>query len=517
MGLLGWIGGFLARQRPSQTVLIVRDRPIRARYDLAQTTNDNKNHWAAADSYDADSANSAAVRSITVRRSRYETENNGYAKGMLRTMANYTVGRGPKLRLQTRSAGFNAMVQAAWNRWAKRVKLGRKLRTAVKARCRDGEAFLVAKINDNLRDPVKLDLVGVECEQVTSTDLLFAEKNRVDGVRFDDFGNPVAYDILPYHPGGQWWPTSTKAERVDAKFVFHLFQEERPRQHRAIPECSSTLPTCAQSRRWREATLQAAENLADFSLFLKSQDTANTEADFTVPPLATLEIEKGLMVNLPDGKEPFQPKAEQPAATYEGFLRAQVGEQSRPLSMSYSLAACDSSNANFASAKLDQHPFQFQVDVDQADAEDLVLDPLFELWFPEAVRVYGWAWENPDEPPAHAWDWPAMPIVDEVDTANARETNIRTGVGSVRRYLTEDGYDPEEELQKEAEYYGVSVDEVREARFAAVFKQGAGQQQPSNGTSADDSTSRNRTANRLPPSRNGTASNNGNGRARAGT
>ncbi len=301
MGLLGWIGGFLARQRPSQTVRIVRDRPIRARYDLAQTTNDNKNHWAAADSYDADSANSAAVRSTTVRRSRYETENNGYAKGMLRTMANYTVGRGPKLRLQTRSAGFNAMVQAAWNRWAKRVKLGRKLRTAVKARCRDGEAFLVAKINDNLRDPVKLDLVGVECEQVTSTDLLFAEKNRVDGVRFDDFGNPVAYDILPYHPGGQWWPTSTKAERVDAKFVFHLFQEERPRQHRAIPECSSTLPTCAQSRRWREATLQAAENLADFSLFLKSQDTANTEADFTVPPLATLEIEKGLK----DGKTKY--------------------------------------------------------------------------------------------------------------------------------------------------------------------------------------------------------------------
>ena len=356
MGILSAIKGmFGGRSGRAQVVRIVHDRhPIHASYDAAQTTDYNRNHWAVADSYDADAANSKAVRSTLTKRSRYETENNGYAKGVNRTLANYEVGRGPKLRLQTKSPAFNAMVQDQWVRWCKRVKLARKLRTAVKARAKDGEAFLLAKANGNLRHPVKLDIVGIECEQCTSTDLLFAQKGRIDGIHFDDFGNPTAYDILPYHPGGQWTPIIEQAERVDAKFVFHLFQEERPNQHRAIPEAAATISTCGQSRRWREATLQAAENLADFSLFIKTKAGPNNGPGQLLP-FDTLEIQKGLMTALPADGDAFQPKAEQPGATYESFLRTQVGEQVRPYSMSYSLGACDSSNANFASAKLDQH------------------------------------------------------------------------------------------------------------------------------------------------------------------
>ncbi len=493
------------RDRPRPSVAPGPRRPIRARYDLAQTNDDNRRHWAAIDSYDADAANSVSVRRTMVKRSRYETENNGYAKGVNRTLANYTVGRGPKLRLQTRSSAFNAMVQDAWRRWGKRVRLARKLRTAVKARARDGETFLLATINANLRDRVKLDLVGIECEQCTSTDLLFAQKGRIDGVHFDDYGNPTAYDILSFHPGGQFFWPNNQAKKIDAKFVFHLFQEERPGQHRAIPEAASTMPICAQSRRWRESTLQTAENLANFSIFLKSNDAANDEPDYSIAALSTLEIERGMMTKLPVGEEPFQPKPEQPPATYEAFLRTQIGEQVRPFSMSYSLGACDSSNANFASAKLDQHPFHFQVDVDQADIEDLVLDPLFELWFEEAARVYGWSWTL-DDVPAHTWDWPAMPIINEVDTASSRETNCRTGIGSVPRYLAEDGFDAEEELQKEADYYGVTIEAMRAAHFAnltsrnqqpaAAARDGGAEDEPTspNGNAYKNNNARNRMA-----------------------
>ncbi len=506
MGLISAIKGmFGGRSGRAQVVRIVHDRhPIHASYDAAQTTDYNRNHWAVADSYDADAANSKAVRSTLTKRSRYETENNGYAKGVNRTLANYEVGRGPKLRLQTKLPAFNAMVQDQWVRWCKRVKLARKLRTAVKARAKDGEAFLLAKANGNLRHPVKLDIVGIECEQCTSTDLLFAQKGRIDGIHFDDFGNPTAYDILPYHPGGQWTPIIEQAERVDARFVFHLFQEDRPNQHRAVPESSATLLTCGQSRRWREATLQAAENLADFSLFIKTKADPNNGPGQLLP-FDTLEIQKGLMTALPADGDAFQPKAEQPGATYEGFLRTQVGEQVRPYSMSYSLGACDSSNANFASAKLDQHPFHFQVDVDQADVEDLVLDPLFDLWFEEAVRIFGWAW-SADDSPAHTWDWPALPIINEVDTANSRETNVRTGVGSVPRYVAEDGFDAEEELQKEAAYYGVTVEEMRAAHFRAQFEQ----KQPQTPSTANDPPTPNGAngVNRIPRQ-------NGNGKARA--
>jgi len=506
MSLLGRIAAlFRGGRSGGRTVHAVHDRPIRASYDLARTNDDNRRHWAVADSYDADSANSIAVRRTTVKRSRYETANNGFLQGINRTLANYEVGRGPKLRMQTANPGMNATVLAAWNRWTKRVKLARKLRTAVKARAKDGEAFLLAKTNLSLPDDVKLDLIGLECEQITSTDLLFAQKNRIDGITFDEFGNPISYDVLPYHPGGSWTLGNQRAEQVPAKFMFHLFQEERPGQHRAIPESASTLPVSVQSRRWREATLQAAENLADFSIFIKTGANPMEGPD-QLAPFSSFEIEKGMMTSLPGGGDAFQPKPEQPAATYEGFLRTQIGELSRPHSMSYSLAACDSSNANFASAKLDQHPFHFQVDTDQADMEDLVLDPLFELWFAEAVKRYGW--DFADSPaPSHTWDWPAMPIVNEVDTANARETNIRTGVSNKPRIVAEDGYDVEEELQKEAEYYGVTVDEIRAKHFASDFASSGGTTAESNGAAADEK-SQAVPVNRLP-------ARNGNGRARS--
>jgi capsid protein len=505
MGVRDFIAGLFGGRRVVHSVHSARGRNVQAGYDLAQTTAYNRRHWAAADGHDADSANSKAVRQITVRRSRYETENNGFAKGANRTLANYTVGRGPKLRIQTSSPGFNAMVQQRWNEWAKRVTLGRKLRTAVKARAKDGETFLLAKINENLRHEVKIDIVGIECEQCQSTDLLLAREGRIDGIHFDEFGNPTAYDILPHHPGSAWMPFVWQAEKVPAKFVFHLFQEDRPSQHRAIPEAASTLNTCGQSRRWRDATLQAAENIADFSIFVKPAIDASGSAGQCLP-FDTLEIERGLMTALPAGADAFQPKPEQPAATYDEFLRAQVNEQVRPFSMGHSLGAVDSKDASFSSAKMDQHPFHFQVDVDQSDIEDLVLDPIFELWYAEASRVYGWA-GDPDSPPSHAWDWPAMPIINEVDTANSRETNIRTGIGTVARYQAEDGYDPEEEIQKAATYYGKTVEEMREAYFKAQFEK-----QPSPSPESTEPPT--------PPKSNGVnriARYNGNGTARAAT
>ncbi len=64
-----------------------RDRnAIHARYDLAQTTVDNQKHWAQADYYDADSANNRWTRGLMVRRSRYETANNGYVDGITRKL-----------------------------------------------------------------------------------------------------------------------------------------------------------------------------------------------------------------------------------------------------------------------------------------------------------------------------------------------------------------------------------------------------------------------------------------------
>ncbi len=516
MSILSRIAGVFRSPKPSPrasrlelaAAFAAGRRSIRARYDAAQTTDDNTRHWAAADTLDADSANSAAVRGKLVPRSRYETENNGQGKGIVLTHANYVVGRGPKLRMQTADKGFNTEVETAWRRWCKAVKLARKLRTQVKAKVRDGEGFLIVRANPGVPDPVKLDVTGIECEQVATPYLEFNDRYKIDGIEFDEFGNPTYYTLLKQHPGASnWFANSWETERVPAKFVLHLFREDRPGQHRAVPELTATMGLFAASRRWREATIRAAENIADFSVFLKSELPPDEEP--RTAEMATLDIDKGMLTALPWGTEPFQAKAEQPASTYNEFNRSQICEEARPLNMPYNIAAADSSDYSFSGGRLDHLTYFVSVDVEQSEIEDLALDPLFAVWFALAVDAYRWDLDD-SEPPSHSWVWPAKPQIDDEKTARARQTGLASGTTTLRAIYAEDGADFEDALVEMAEDYGVSVDEMRAKLFAVNFQRASSAPTDAgNGNNGDGRPPRSNGVNRLP-------SRNGNGRSYAG-
>jgi len=213
--------------RQPATVDMDTPRQIRGSYDAASLDGMNTRHWVAADALDADSANSLTVRRRISQRARYELSNNGQGKGVQLTQANYVVGRGPKLRMQTGSPGFNSMIEAEWKRWAKEVKLAKKLRTAIKAKVSDGEPFIIIAQNPGMRHRVKLGLRMVECEQVTTPYLGANEPNKIDGIEFDEYGNPRFYDVLKNHPGSAWSGLSPDVERVPARFMLHLFREGR--------------------------------------------------------------------------------------------------------------------------------------------------------------------------------------------------------------------------------------------------------------------------------------------------
>ncbi len=210
-----------------------------------------------------------------------------------------------------------------------------------------------------------------------------------------------------------------------------------------------------------------AENIANNSMFLKTQADPNLDSDI-VTPLSTLPIEKGMMTALPRGYDVHQPKPEQPSATYSEFTREQSGEQARPLNMPNNIARADSSGYSFSGGKLDHLTYFVSVDVEQQDIEEDVLDPLFEVWFAEAVLRFGWT-VPADPPPNHAWDWPEKPVIDEVKHANANKTNLSTGVAVLRRVFAGAGLDYEDELPNMAEDYGITVDEMRAALFRAHF------------------------------------------------
>lgn len=439
-------------------------RQVRSSYDAARTGDEYKRIWENTDRLDADSAHSKEVRHTLISRSRYETANNGYADGIAQTYATDLVGVGPQLRMQTGSNGFNRMVELQWHLWVKATQFRRKLWCLAHAKHQDGEGFGVIRRNPGVKHRVPLEVCLYEAEQVQTPYLPFADDGHIDGMWFDKFGNTTTYEILKQHPGTTRGLTlNLVPEQVPADAVLHWFKLRRPGQHRGVPECASTLNLGAAFRRLREANLSTAEKVAAWTLFLKTLYQPD-ELD-SVTPMSTLDIEHGMMTALPNSVDPYQLKAEHPGPTYDSFHKSLLNEQARPKSMPYNKAACDSSSYNYASGRLDHQTYYGSLDVDREDANDLVLDPLFNVWFDLAILRFGWLGGNPEAigPGAriHLWDWPKHRVADVEAEANANATKLQSGQVFPHQLFTDAGLDAEDELEKAATFYGVDIAEMR--------------------------------------------------------
>ncbi len=443
-----------------------RYRQMRASYDAARSSTEYDNIWANADTYDADSAHSKSVRHTLIKRSRYEVGNNGFSDGIAQTYANDLVGNGPTLRMQTGSEGFNRVVELSWHQWTKQIHFRRKLWTLAHAKHVDGESFGILHRDRRLRHPVKINLMLVEAEQCQTPLLPFNDPRYIDGIHFDEYGNVEWYDFLEYHPGSSNHNQLTlQPRRYYPEQVLHWFKLRRPGQHRGVPECASTLNSGAAARRWREATLAAAETAADFTMFVKTQFQPDSDEMQYAADFSQQEITKRMMTALPVGYEPFQMKAEQPTATYESFHRALLNEQARPKNMPFNKAACDSSSYNYASGRLDHQTYYQGLDGEREDCNDLVLDPLFREWFNASVIYNGWLGGNPEAisegAREHLWDWPKHRVADVESEANANKTKLASGQVFLHRLYSDAGVDLADDITAAAAAFGVAEDEIR--------------------------------------------------------
>jgi capsid protein len=487
MPVLESIRRFFGRSAPPDKSATPRPN-IRARYEAAQNLAEFDRYWVNADNFDADSAHSQDVRHTLIKRARYEITNNGYSDGIAQTYATDLVGVGPSLRMQTGSTPFNQLIEREWYQWTKAAQFRRKLWCMAHAKHVDGEPIAVMRQNPGLRHQVKLELCLYEAEQCQTPFLPFFEPGAIDGMRFDRFGNPVEYDLLHEHPGKQdSLSIDLTPEKIPAAFVLHWFKLRRPGQHRGVPECASTLNLGAAARRFREANVTTAEKVATWTLFLRTQFPPETLDE--VDPLSSLDLVRGMMTALPNSVEPFQLKAEHPASTYEMFHKSLVNEQARPKSMPFNKAACDSSDYNYASGRLDHQTYYAALDVEREDCNDLVLDPLFEMWFNLAVKAFGWLGGDPSAigPAArfHLWDWPKHRVADVEAEANANETRLESGQVSLRRLYSDQGLDLEDEIAEMATTFGVDETAVRQRLFDVLLPPAA-QPAASNPESVED-------------------------------
>ncbi len=439
-----------------------RRADLRGRYDAAQTTPENANHWANADAYSATAANSVEVRRTLRNRARYEVANNGYASGIVETIANDTIGTGPRLQIQTKDPEFNERVATEFEEWTAATGLAEKLRTLHQARMVDGESFALFITNPILPTPVKLDILPVEADQIATPYAYIPDARNVDGIEFDAYGNPAFYHYLLEHPGDLLhYGEYGKFDRLPASLVVHWFKVRRPGQKRGVSELAPCLPLFAQLRRYTLATLSAAEIAALFAALLKTTAPPRTVDDGEdgesqppgIVPFETEQIVRGMMTALPDGYDVTQLRAEQPTTTYPAFKNELINEVARPLSAPFNVAAGNSSNYNYSSGRLDHQGYHRAIGVVRYFLETAVLDRLFRAWVLEARLADPALVEGieADRLPRHRWGWDGFAHVDPEKEANAQTIRLANGTTTMEAECAEDGNDWRDVARQQAE------------------------------------------------------------------
>lgn len=457
------------------TVRRVRRALVALRYDAAQTHNGNVNHWAAADGLSANASLRPGVRRTLRNRARYEIHNSSLVIGMISTLANNTIGTGPRLQLAT-PASFNRtdiqQVETRFHEWATTVNLAQKLRIARFSKAVDGEAFALLGTNDGLDCPVKLDLRLIEADQVASPMLGLETPTKIDGIEYDQQGNPIRYDVLRQHPGDSGIVTAaSQADVFDAKYVLHYFRPLRPGQGRGVPEVAPALEVMALKRRYELAVVRTAERQASYTGVLET----NAPADGLSAAISagdTYELNHGELTAMPEGYslKAFDPS--QPSATFCEASKEFTKLIARCINMPLNIAAGDSSNYNYASGRLDNQNYWQAIRVERTDLENDILRRVFAAWFKEAVLISGYLPRSirANLKPVARWLWDGQPHVDPVKEASAQETRLRNGTSTLVDEWAENNQDPEEMYAKLAEQ-GRRVAELEKAGVRLGFMQ----------------------------------------------
>lgn len=454
-------------------------KAIRARFDLAQTTADNRNHWSSADSNSARAALTPAVRKLHRERSRYEAENNSWYAGVLSTATNHIVGTGPRLQVTTADPAANARLEQAWRRWSKKVGLTSKLRVMFETYWRDGEAFLLRGSRPSLY-PISLDVRVYESEQVQSplVGQVIGDPYIDDGIRFLPNSSEIEYFFLDFHPSDPVFAPTWKGEWKPACEVVHLFRPVRPGQIRGIPRATPGLPLLAIMRRYELATVMAAETAANHALFM--QYTGSAVAPAQAPQdFAELEIARNMMTILPEGWSMAQLKPEQPATTLPMFMQSLLMHFFRCMNVPYGLGAGTAKDSNFSSHKGDmRNLWQSEVWVEQELLERTVLDTIFRWFLEDCVLSPGDVLSGMPkiEDIDHQWFWDGIPSLDETDAANAAQIRVSSGQSTLDMEYARNGYDFATAMAKGDAAFGLPPGTYRKAVFAGIFPQGLGAQ-----------------------------------------
>lgn len=438
---------------------------LHAGFDNARHTPDTASMYRNVDSLALTAALNPGVRRTVRDRARYVVFNVPYAWGMLDTYAADITGTWLTVSFPRSGVAEDTRddVTQAFDEWALRVDLRSKLKVLVRAKTTDGEAFATFFSDPTIVDSqntVSLNLAVIECDRVESWTEAITRENEIDGIRFDAYMHPSAYRILKYHPGDYRAIKNIQTRAGDwvrADNVIHFFERLRPEQVRGVSDFVAMLDIPADQKSYRSSVTQTAINAASVSGVLTTDlvpdcvdddETPIGKCAMDVRPNTVFQMQRGAFITMPEGWKIQQLQAQQPTSLYPDFVRSLIAEMARCLSMPVNIAMCDSSQHNFASAKLDWTLYANKLDDVRALLVSQVLDRIFAKWLEEYAIEHSLNVATAAALRHTEWLFSERRNADVMKDASADNTRLGNATASYAALYAKDGKDWKREVRQ---------------------------------------------------------------------
>lgn len=456
----GWA---LSRQRSRLAARRLAD--VVQRYEGAANNRRTRNWQASNASPNAEtSADLATLRA----RSRDLVRNNPYAAAGLDMLVAYQVGTGIVPRSRTGDLEIDRAANALWAEWGRsadsagRHDINGLMAQVARSRAEAGEVLcllrpLAPQEADRRRSPVPLALHVLEVDHLDTASVRRLASPYDQGVEADAYGRPLAYHILPRHPGD--WTAPAQSIRVPAEYCLHVFRQDRPGQFRGTPDLAPVMARLRLLDEAEDAVLMQMLVQACVAAFVTSSEAAGEGALEAAPDDTGTQVKKlrpGMIERLLPGED-VQFLNPSGGGNFPTFARNQLHAIATGFGLTYDLMTGDLSQATYSSLRAGRLAFKRRLE----SLQWLVLVPQFcaPVWdaFISAAQLAGQLPARPGRWPVE-WAPPRFEMVDPLKDTLAIREQLRLGLVNWFQAVAEFGEDPQGQAREIAQANGLFDD-----------------------------------------------------------
>lgn len=356
-------------------------------------------------------------RQFLRNRSRDMQRNNPLARGAVNTVVTAVAGTGLVLRSRINAAvlGLDPDVAQAWQAktenefrlWCEDPSSCDIERTldfygmqslGLRSCLDSGDVFATLPMVKRQGRAYDLKVQLVEADRVCNKGGQADTDTQYGGIVRDQYGAPIAYQIMKKHPGGLVSPVSNEWQEIPAfgpktgrRNVVHLFDKLRPGQARGVPYLTPVVEMLKQLSDYSDSELRAALVASLFTVFVKSDGGFGLEPDATgltqtsaAQTGDTLKLGTGAIVDLAPGEDITTANPSRPNAGFDPFVLACLRQIGAALEIPFEILIKHFTSSYSASRAALLEAWRF-FKGRRAWMATMFCQPIFEAWMEEAI------------------------------------------------------------------------------------------------------------------------------------